>query len=639
MANEILKFDQNSIRVLAGVTDDADQDIMMLRVDPITKRLLVKSDGGGGGSQNLQSVTDLGATTTIESSFLGGLITNQVKADAVGGLYIKSDIGSNIAWFRENKLDILGTDPELNIGAYLGGQAAMIRLNGEALFYYKASDNKLLIGSGDASLTLPVHIYASTSTPVGYFTKTGRFGVGVDPSYNIHVSGTGLMGMFGTDPAVIGIGTPNTVGAFVGGYYTAGGSASTIYFGQNSYFSGSTWVQSNTSARSSTLLQQTGSLLFYRQNSGNASNSLGTISLQMSDRAIIYGDNINYFPLLKLSNVGVGGRSYWFYNGALAAGNLGLYDETAGAYRMILDSTGNFGYSENTPTALVDLAASTATRASLRIRNGVIPTTPNNGDIWSTADTLEMEIDNKPTILDRSLKQYALWNPPGGSTTLPGVFGYNAPTAVGTATARVIATTNFATRLKRMGYVSVATAGGLCGHYNVANNSHFTVGSGTGVGGFYYVTRFVVSDAATVSGARMAIGLRTAITAPTNVEPNTLVNTIAVAQLSTSTNLHIVYGGSAAQTAIDLGANFPANTLSADAYELTLISSPNRTDVKYKVVRLNTGDTATGTLSGTAGTVLPSSTTLLGHFVTRTNNATALAVGIDVVSHYCDSNY
>ena len=41
MSNEILKRDQNFVTVLAGVTNDADQDITMLRVDPITKRLLV----------------------------------------------------------------------------------------------------------------------------------------------------------------------------------------------------------------------------------------------------------------------------------------------------------------------------------------------------------------------------------------------------------------------------------------------------------------------------------------------------------------------------------------------------------------------------------------------------------------------
>lgn len=50
MADEILKRDQNFVTVLGGVTDDSDQDIIMLRVDPITKRLLVSATISGGGA-------------------------------------------------------------------------------------------------------------------------------------------------------------------------------------------------------------------------------------------------------------------------------------------------------------------------------------------------------------------------------------------------------------------------------------------------------------------------------------------------------------------------------------------------------------------------------------------------------------
>lgn len=47
--DEVLKRDQNFVTVLAGVTDDSDEDITMLRVDPITKRLLVKATGIASG--------------------------------------------------------------------------------------------------------------------------------------------------------------------------------------------------------------------------------------------------------------------------------------------------------------------------------------------------------------------------------------------------------------------------------------------------------------------------------------------------------------------------------------------------------------------------------------------------------------
>lgn len=50
MADEILRRDQNHITVLGGVTDDANQYVTMLRVDPTTKRLLVSATGLSSGT-------------------------------------------------------------------------------------------------------------------------------------------------------------------------------------------------------------------------------------------------------------------------------------------------------------------------------------------------------------------------------------------------------------------------------------------------------------------------------------------------------------------------------------------------------------------------------------------------------------
>jgi hypothetical protein len=208
-----------------------------------------------------------------------------------------------------------------------------------------------------------------------------------------------------------------------------------------------------------------------------------------------------------------------------------------------------------------------------------------------------------------------------------------AGTVLGTASARSITATNRATRQPRVGYVSAATAGALCGYYhNSSTGKICSVSDGAGNGGFRFVGRCTVADPATVSGARMFFGLSTDATVPTNVEPNTPTNCIGIAQLSTSANLHIVYGGSAAQTAIDLGANFPAGSLSADLYELMLFSDPaSNAAVGYRVERINTGDVASGSLTNTTpGTTLPLATTLLGLRSWRTNNATALAVALDV---------
>jgi hypothetical protein len=230
------------------------------------------------------------------------------------------------------------------------------------------------------------------------------------------------------------------------------------------------------------------------------------------------------------------------------------------------------------------------------------------------------------------------WRPPGNANTVPGVLGYTAPTAVGTATARNVATTNFFTRLRRLGYVSAATAAAFA-ETRVAV-AQITIGNGAGVGGFTKIVRFGCSDAATVAGARQFVGVSSSTAAATNVEPSTLTNVIGVGHGAADTNLKLFFGGSAAQVPINLGVNFPVNTLSADAYELALFASPNLTSVGYMVTRLNTGAVASGLLTAaTAGVQLPAPATLLSyHKAWRTNNATLLAVGLDIISDYIETD-
>jgi hypothetical protein len=45
MADETLKRDENRVTVLGGITDDANQEVRMLRVNPTSKRLMVSVDG------------------------------------------------------------------------------------------------------------------------------------------------------------------------------------------------------------------------------------------------------------------------------------------------------------------------------------------------------------------------------------------------------------------------------------------------------------------------------------------------------------------------------------------------------------------------------------------------------------------
>ena len=141
---------------------------------------------------------------------------------------------------------------------------------------------------------------------------------------------------------------------------------------------------------------------------------------------------------------------------------------------------------------------------------------------------------------------------------------------------------------------------------------------------------FNVSDAAILAAGRTFVGLSSQTTAIVDSEPSTFINSFGVGAGSADTNLKIFYGGSAAQTPIDLGANFPSDTTNTDLYRVCLFSSPSENGVVYyEVLRMNTGDVAAGTLGpGTPGTTLPASTTLLTFHGFRSNAGNAVAVGI-----------
>jgi hypothetical protein len=220
----------------------------------------------------------------------------------------------------------------------------------------------------------------------------------------------------------------------------------------------------------------------------------------------------------------------------------------------------------------------------------------------------------------------------GNATTVTNL-GF-AATTNGTATARNVATTNLFTSMRRIAYVSAATA----------NNSALWRGSGlqwwrgnaAGLGGFLLVVRFGNSDASFVSNSRTFVGMHGLASNIGNVDPSTLANIIGVGNDSADTTLQIMHNdGAGNATKINLGANFPANTVNVDMYELALFCAPNGSTVGYRVERLNTGDVAEGTLS----TDLPASTQLLTPHVFRHNGGTAAAVGIDIVSIYIETDY
>ena len=231
-------------------------------------------------------------------------------------------------------------------------------------------------------------------------------------------------------------------------------------------------------------------------------------------------------------------------------------------------------------------------------------------------------------------KNIGWWKPASGQVTLPATIGFQTPVAGGTATRALMAATNQFTRTNRLSYVSAATSGSICGIYQPS--ASYSLGSGS-MGGFYLSTRFGGADAN--AKTKQFAGLFSTVTVPAGLEPSTFTNAIGVGAGTADSNLSLYYGGSAAQTPIALGANFPAKTNATDMYEVSLYSASDLTNsVGWKVLNLRTGIATGSTITAaTAGTQLPLPSTMLGFRCYRWT--TGSIAQIDIANIYVETDF
>jgi hypothetical protein len=224
-----------------------------------------------------------------------------------------------------------------------------------------------------------------------------------------------------------------------------------------------------------------------------------------------------------------------------------------------------------------------------------------------------------------------LWQANGNATTST-IFGAVAPTAGGTATTRNVATTNFVTWTRRVGFVSATNGNSSCGLRSAV--AQFGIGPVAGCGGFHFVTRFAISDAVLVPGARLFAGMIAGTGVIGNSEPSALTNIIGVGLDAADTTLQIMHNDAAGvATKINLGASFPESTNTA-LYELALYCASGLSVVNYEVTNLSTGVSASGQIT----TNLPAVNTLLAWQLWRHNLNTGLACGLDIASVYLETD-
>lgn len=223
------------------------------------------------------------------------------------------------------------------------------------------------------------------------------------------------------------------------------------------------------------------------------------------------------------------------------------------------------------------------------------------------------------------------------------LIGTPAPVATGTATGvyqmATPALRNYLNASRRVKYVSSAAAGSVCGA-RISGNV-MTVGNNDGLGGLFFMVEFGCDDAAAISDARQFVGISGNSAVPTNVEPSTLTGSFGVGHGAADTNLKIFYGGAVPQTPIDLGSDFPANTLGVDLYRLTLYSPTDEVRrIYWKVERVGTPYVAEGYVDGVGSYVnmWNNNNFICPFWSYRSNNTTALAAALSICKIYFEMN-
>jgi hypothetical protein len=200
------------------------------------------------------------------------------------------------------------------------------------------------------------------------------------------------------------------------------------------------------------------------------------------------------------------------------------------------------------------------------------------------------------------------------NSTTEDTFGGITISTTGSATARSVATTNYATKQVRKGFVA-----------SVVSSGRYTETRGSALlwyvsGGFRYVCDVYISDTAYASGCRQFYGMMgqtSSLTYSDTVLVDTMVNVIGFGSDSADTNIQVFHNDATGTcTKIDLGSSFPANRSAGSAltamYSFELYNDYSG-NVLYKAVNNETGVSVEGTIS----TNLPLSTQGLNFVASR----------------------
>ena len=210
-----------------------------------------------------------------------------------------------------------------------------------------------------------------------------------------------------------------------------------------------------------------------------------------------------------------------------------------------------------------------------------------------------------------------------GATTLDGVGGTMSTT--GTATAATWATTNAHTRTHRVDYlVTTAATTAVAGVRSSNPGAVYTRSTAAGFGGFKITSTAGPATGVATATHRFFVGVTASTSAPTDVEPSSMVNMVGFGWDAADTTSQIYCNdGTGTATKVSTGWAVPTTDRAA-MYRVGISCVPDSASLSCIVTDLVTALTVSGTLT----TDIPAGTTALTPRAYASVGGTSSVVGL-----------
>lgn len=263
------------------------------------------------------------------------------------------------------------------------------------------------------------------------------------------------------------------------------------------------------------------------------------------------------------------------------------------------------------------------------------PASLPDGALWAESfyPAIKARIGGKSKDLFADIGSAMIWKAIPGSVNIYAI-GLGGPTQVATATVAVMSTANKHQMTPRMDYLATAATNAVAGYMGTLGM--VTVGGpAADEGGFRFGQVWGPATGVATATHRAFMGLTNNISAPTDVQPSTVINCCGMGWDAADANIQMIFNdGSGTATKVDLGSSFPVPTVDRTSlYKLEMFSPKGTTQAVYwRVTDLVSGAVATGVQT----TDLPSTTTLMQPRGWMSVGGTSSVIGIALVGIYID---